>query len=45
MDTRSRFCCEIFGELKEESGYPDSKDVLFQFENWLKTQIRMRKKR
>jgi len=36
---------KIFGELKEESGYPDSKDVLFQFENWLKTQIRMRKKR
>lgn len=34
----------IFDKLKEETGYPDSKDVLSEFESWLKVRIRGREK-
>ena len=30
----------IFSKLEEERGYPDSKDVKKEFENWLKSRIR-----
>ncbi len=33
----------IFANIQEETGYPENKDVLFEFESWLKGQIRTRK--
>ncbi len=30
----------IFSRLKEEIGYPDNKDVLSEFENWLKLRLK-----
>ena len=34
---------KIFERLKDETGYPKKKDVLFEFESWLKAQLRLRK--
>jgi hypothetical protein len=34
---------KIFERLKEETGYPKNSDVIFEFENWLKTQIKMKR--
>ncbi len=35
---------KIFEELKEEQGYPESKDMLFLFEEWLKGVLKKRGK-
>jgi type IV secretory pathway ATPase VirB11/archaellum biosynthesis ATPase len=32
----------IFNKLKEETGYPETKDVLYDFEKWLKLRIKSR---
>jgi hypothetical protein len=31
---------DIYNKLREETGYPETKDVLYQFENWLKLKLR-----
>ena len=31
---------KIFEKLKEEQGYPESKDILFMFEDWLKQELK-----
>jgi len=35
----------IFDKLKEETGYPETKDVLYEFEKWMKFRIRSRSER
>jgi type IV secretory pathway ATPase VirB11/archaellum biosynthesis ATPase len=32
----------IFNKLKEETGYPETKDVLYDFEKWMKLRIKSR---